>query len=160
MIKTHIAGAAAMLAIGLAGLGGAIVAVAAPANAAPDASGTTSSADSSSSGKEPAASSDSPTNSDAGVPSRNERGLINVPISVTPRSTSPAAPTSSVGSKPTSTVSSTGGALTSSAYSSAEANAGANRVAMDTNLQADMSMVANFLDKTNQLYGTIARIGS
>lgn len=42
MIKTRIAGTAALVTFGLAALGGAVLTVAAPANAAPAASGTTS----------------------------------------------------------------------------------------------------------------------
>jgi hypothetical protein len=43
MIKTRIASAAAIFAFGLAAVGGTVLTVAAPANAAPSASGTSSS---------------------------------------------------------------------------------------------------------------------
>jgi hypothetical protein len=42
MIKTRFAGTAAVFTFGLAALGGTVVAIAAPANAAPSASGTAS----------------------------------------------------------------------------------------------------------------------
>ena len=47
MIKTRIASAAAVFTFGMGALGGTVVAIAAPANATPGASGTTSTSDTS-----------------------------------------------------------------------------------------------------------------
>ena len=175
MIKSRIAGTAALVTFGLAALGGTVTAIAAPANAAPASSGNTSSSDTSSA---------SPTSDKTSTPdtstSRAPSGQATT--SPGPQDVLPyldetrrklglqTGSTSKVGSAPSSSVSSSGGALTSSTYADATdpgtaatpfaATDDARLASLNNNLQADMAMIASMLDKMNQLYSTIARIGS
>ena len=124
MIKNRLAGTAALVTFGLAALGGAVVTVAAPANAAPASSDTSSSASSPTSGTTPTSDSKQMTPS---LLSKvlEQNGYYNFQLTLkpeeSPASASTAAPTSKVGSTPTSSVGSSGGALTSAAYTASPA---------------------------------------
>ena len=102
MIKNRLAGTAALVTFGLAALGAALSAGAAPANAETGAAATNSSSDSSTSSSsshrtaKSGASTTSGTTSPSGTPSRAD------------------VPTAKVGSTPTSGVSSSGGSMTPS----------------------------------------------
>jgi hypothetical protein len=137
MIKSRIAGSAALVAFGFAALGSSVVAIAAPANATPSnehgAGSTSASAPAGTAGKSahvtprvkpqpaavprlgPSITSDTLTNSEETGPDGNVLMVVPDFMTTLPAATgSSNGPTSKVGSAPTSSVSSTGGAQTSS----------------------------------------------
>jgi hypothetical protein len=113
MIRTRIAGTAAVFTFGLAALGGTALSIAGPANAAPSNEHTAGSTSTSSHTGSPSTPSRQAHLIPGFKPSREAHLIPGVkPYPIATGSSN--GPTSTVGSTPTSDVSSSGGALTSS----------------------------------------------